>query len=363
VEHTTQLSRAMPKVFDEKRQTTATASDLHMPPKKTKLPMQDAFTQTLDVAKMDVHELMQFTAGMQAEVEAEMQDEEDNTHEPGSASTPSPTTQGMLQAYPATASTLVVPVGLIPVSMLLADPYAIQVYSHLPPLSSIPAPLPPPSDSKVNHQATMGVGSKKRLAICEEYTHRVSLYASKERQRHCCFGCIAEDWKCIKSNPNIVNWQLGKIIGGFTRQYVCSICVLEKADEPMLKRCLSKKTYCKKHSVFNQQKTCTAHGIGWQLCRQCLHDPRANTRGGGFCGTNSETLAFRNRIVKGACPLPEAQVALMDQLTQANIAYAALLEETKHIADPIERKAKVEHIKTTFVFPDVSTLDSTFKLA
>lgn len=208
----------------------------------------------------------------------------------------------------------------------------------------------------------------ERAPACVDPSHRVHSRAGIERQRHSCRQCLLDDWRLLKTNPFLVPWQLALILGTTTRQYICMLCVLEKADALELgKKDIPKQTDCKKHRVFSQQAECTNHGTPWHMCFKCLHDPRAGKRCCLLCGESRGCgcpvgpLKLRDITAAKAKQLPEDQATLMAQLTKAILEYAALLQETAGIEDRVERALKVQQIKTTFRFPDTSKLVRVFK--
>ena len=207
--------------------------------------------------------------------------------------------------------------------------------------------------------------------VCTVLDHRVHTNAGVERQRHSCTKCLLDDWRILKTNPFIVPWQMALVIGTLTRQYVCMLCVLEKADLPELAGAFPKQTKCKRHWVFNRQSRCTRHDRQWYLCFDCAHDPRAGKRYcllcgrplGSLCGCPRTPGAIRDVVVTRAKRLPEEQSKLMGELTVAILKYAELLQATSQIDAADEREARVEEIKSTFPFPDAGALDRTFKSA
>jgi hypothetical protein len=204
--------------------------------------------------------------------------------------------------------------------------------------------------------------------LCPYPDHAVCRNSSNERQRHTCFKCFRGDWQLLKTNKCITPWQLSRIVGSMTRQYVCNLCVLEKAGEQDLEHNIPRPSHCRRHLVFWQQKTCK-HQQLWTKCTECLHDPRAGTSCCNFCGVMGVKncgcprgpIALRDAVVKTASDLPDEQVGLMAKLAADVLDYANQLQATQKIEDTAQREAKINEIKTTFQFRDTSKLNNLFK--
>jgi len=224
-----------------------------------------------------------------------------------------------------------------------------------------PGPADPPGKPKRSYI------SDRNLA-CVDPTHRVHSSAGVERQRHSCMQCFLDDWRMLKTNKFIEPWQMALILGTTTRQYVCLLCVLETEEgQGEQIDAIRKQTGCKKHSVFNRQAECTYHQKPWYQCFVCLHDPRAGKRCCLMCGLSNTCccppgpIKLRDIATVRVKQSPEDQVKLMKQLTKSILDYAALLQTTTEIEDPVRRAAKVLEIKATFRFPDASTLNRFLK--
>jgi hypothetical protein len=209
----------------------------------------------------------------------------------------------------------------------------------------------------------------KSQLFCFEPAHAVHAVRdlTKERQRHACRGCLASDWKRLKTNRALAPWQLAQLIGTLTRHYVCSMCVLELAvdDTPELKKPLfpPRPSKCKRHSVFNAQTRCTRHNAPWSVCDQCVHDVRTGAAFCRFCG------AYRS---SGQCLCPRNADALIDtvlrtvtgepaphfaRLASDLIEYARQLQATLEANDTADaRDAAVARIKATFAFSATDAL-------